>query len=148
MDYLGNKELLNLHKTGFLSSRKCPASVVLKSYEWAKAQRQQGNCIVCGNHSTIEKDVFEILLKGSQPLILVLARNMKSRWDENITTALNQNRLLIISPFPENVKRITRETAYCRNLEIIKMCDCLTVGYVSPGGQLAKLLEKKNFSYL
>ncbi len=73
---------------------------------------------------------------------------MKSRWDENIKAALTQNRLLIISPFPENVKRITRKTAYHRNLEIINMSDSLTVGHVTPGGQLAKLLDDKNFSCL
>lgn len=61
MEYLGNKDILKHPKTGFLCSKKCPTKVVLKSYEWAKKQRAEGNCGVCGNHSQIEKDVFEIL---------------------------------------------------------------------------------------
>lgn len=51
----GNNEILKLNKTAFLCSQKCPAEIVLKSYDWAKEQREQGNCIVCGNHSQIEK---------------------------------------------------------------------------------------------
>ena len=89
MKYLGNRDLLKLRKTGFLCSRKCPANVVLKSYNWAKQQRSEGHCIVCGNHSKIEKDVFDILLKGAQPLILVLGRSLYKRKAPEINQALN-----------------------------------------------------------
>lgn len=107
----GNKEILKLHKTAFLCSQKCPAHIVLKSYDWAKEQRKEGNCIVCGNHSQIEKDVFEILLRGKQPLILVLVRGMKKIWEPEIERAVNENRLLVVSPFEDDVKRVTRITA-------------------------------------
>jgi len=83
-----------LHKTGFLSSRRCPAEVVLKSYEWAKKQREEGVCIVCGNHSKIKKDVFEILLRGDQSLILVLGRSLYKRNSKEIIEALSENRLI------------------------------------------------------
>jgi hypothetical protein len=76
---LGNTELLELHKIAFLCSRKIPASVVLKCYDWAIAQRKRGNCIISGFHSTIEKDVFHYLLQGTQPVILALARGMKKK---------------------------------------------------------------------
>ena len=81
---------------------------MLKSYDWAKEQRKKGICVVCGNHSQIEKDVFEILLKGKQPLILVLARSMKKRIEPTIKEAIENDRLLIISPFGKETKRITR----------------------------------------
>jgi predicted Rossmann fold nucleotide-binding protein DprA/Smf involved in DNA uptake len=145
MNYLGNIDILQLHKTGFLCSRKCPAEIVLKSYEWAKEQREQGKCIVCGNHSQIEKDVFEILLKGKQPLILVLARGMKKRFEPSIQRALHQKRLLIISPFSDNEKRVTRELAEKRNQEIIKICNYVIVGYKTKDGQLDKLLNEKQY---
>jgi hypothetical protein len=88
METWGNSDILKLEKIAFLCSQKCPADVVLKSYDWAKAQREAGHCIVCGNHSQIEKDVFDILFKGRQPLILVLARKMKSRWEPEIEKAV------------------------------------------------------------
>jgi hypothetical protein len=42
MECFGNKDIWKNHKTDSLSSRKCPAEVVLKSYEWAKTQRAEG----------------------------------------------------------------------------------------------------------
>ncbi len=148
MEYFGNKDILNHHKTGFLSSRKCPADVVLKSYEWAKKQRSEGNCIVCGNHSQIEKDVFEILLKGNQPLVLVLPRGLKSRWPKEWLEAIDKNRLLIISPFSKDVKRVTRETAIKKNKTIIELSTEIIVGYSSEGGQLADLLKNKTYRHV
>ncbi len=143
MNYLGNKDILKLKKAAFLCSRKCPAEVVLKSYDWAKEQREQGNCIVCGNHSQIEKDVFGLLLKGSQPLILVLARSMKKKWEPEILKEVNKGRLLIISPFENIHPRITKETAEMRNRYMIEMADELKIAYTQKGGMLEKLIIEK-----
>ena len=148
MEHKGNIRILDLHKVAFLCSQKCPAEVVLKSYDWAKGQRKQGNCIVCGNHSQIEKDVFEILLKGKQPLILVLARGMKTIWSFEIDKAVKSNRLLIISPFENEVKRVTRQTAKKRNERIIEICDKIVVGYKTENGQLEELLNERNYEKL
>jgi hypothetical protein len=60
---IGNKKILNLHKTAFLCSRKIPADIILKSYDWAIEQRDKGICIISGFHSKIEKDVFQYLYK-------------------------------------------------------------------------------------
>ena len=148
MEYFGNKNILKHHKTGFLSSRKCPAEVVLKSYEWAKLQRKEGNCIVCGNHSQIEKDVFEILLKGTQPLVLVLPRGLKKRWDKSWLKNIEKERLLVISPFTKEVTRVTRETAILKNETIIRISEMITIGYASKNGLIDKLLKDKNTYYL
>ena len=145
MEYLGNKDILKLRKTGFLSSRKCMAEIVLKSYEWAKKQRAEGNCVVCGNHSQIEKDVFEILLKGKQPLVLVLTRGLKKRWDKSWLENVEKGRLLIASPFDKGVTRVTRETAIKKNETIINLSDSIVIGYKSPGGQLDNLLINIEF---
>ena len=145
MNTCGNTDILKLEKTAFLCSQKCPADVVLKSYDWAKQQRKTGNCIICGNHSQIEKDVFEILLKGRQPLILVLARSMKTRWEPEIEKAVNENRLLVLTSFDQSHKRVTRETAEMRNRKMIEISDRTVVGYRTEGGQLDKLLIGKKY---
>lgn len=36
MEYIGNKELLNLPKTAFLASSTIPTDMVLKCYDWAQ----------------------------------------------------------------------------------------------------------------
>jgi predicted Rossmann fold nucleotide-binding protein DprA/Smf involved in DNA uptake len=144
MEYWGNRQLLELDKTAFLCSQRFPASAVLKSYDWAKAQRAAGAGVVCGNHSQIERDVFDILLKGTQPLILVLARGMKKRWPPEVAAAVRAERLLVVSPFPASVTRVTRETAAVRNREIVALTDRVVVGYVGKGGMVEGVVGSKN----
>ncbi|MBU1717412.1 MAG: DNA-binding protein [Proteobacteria bacterium] len=137
---LGNTELLKLRKTAFLCSRKIPASVVLKCYDWAIEQRDQGNCIISGFHSKIEKDVFHYLLAGTQPVIMVLARGMKKKIGPDLRTVVNAGRLLMITPFAENVKRISAETAGKRNRFMIELADDVVIGFASKNGMLERLL--------
>lgn len=79
IEFLGNKQLLKLHKTAFLCSRLITASKVLKCYDWAIAQREAENCVISGFHSQLEKDVFYYLFKGKQPIIIALARGLKKK---------------------------------------------------------------------
>jgi predicted Rossmann fold nucleotide-binding protein DprA/Smf involved in DNA uptake len=90
---LGNIDLLKLPKIAFLCSRKVPAAVVLKCYDWAIEQREKGNCIISGFHSQIEKDVLHYLLKGKQPIILALARGLKSTLEPEFEKPIEQGRL-------------------------------------------------------
>ncbi len=46
-----------------MCSRRCPADIVLKSYDWAIAQMEKGVCVISGFHSKTEKDVLRSLLK-------------------------------------------------------------------------------------
>jgi len=139
---IGNENLLNLQKTAFLCSRKVPASVVLKCYDWAIEQRNSGNCIISGFHSQIEKDVFHFLLKGKQPIIIALARGMKTRFEPEIKKAIDAGRLLIISPFESNVIKNTSENAIIRNKLMIELSDEVVIGHKQPGGMLDKLLAE------
>ena len=142
MEHLGNTELLHLPKTAFLCSRKVPASVVLKCYDWAIEQREQGNCVISGFHSQIEKDVLHYLLKGKQPIILVLARGLKEKTEPELQSPLQEGRMLIISPFEKSVKRVTEKTAEIRNQFMIQLADQIYVGYASKGGKLENLLRQ------
>ncbi len=137
---LGNDELLNMPKTAFLCSRRVPASAVLKCYDWAIAQREAGRCVISGFHSQMEKDVLHYLLKGTQPIILALARGLKQRLEPELQQPLEQGRLLIITPFDSSVKWVTAANAAIRNRMMIEMADEIVVGYSSPDGQLDTLL--------
>jgi predicted Rossmann fold nucleotide-binding protein DprA/Smf involved in DNA uptake len=141
LHYLGNKEILKEHKTAFLCSRKCPSGIILKTLDWAKEKKDKGKCIISGFHSQIEKDVLNILLKGNQPIIIVLARGMKKRWTKEIKSVLDKERLLIISPFDNNVKYITQETANKRNEILVNLADEIFLAYLIKGGNLDILLK-------
>ena len=143
-EHIGNYQLLKLNKTAFLCSRKVTATSVLKCYDWAIVQRDAGKCVISGFHSQIEKDVLHYLLKGSQPIIVVLARGLKQRIEPEFEQALSQNRLLIISPFDKQTKRVTKDTSQTRNRLMIDLADNITVGYISKGGQIEDLLKHLN----
>jgi predicted Rossmann fold nucleotide-binding protein DprA/Smf involved in DNA uptake len=141
-EMLGNQDLINRSKTAFLCSRKISPLAVLKCFDWAIEQRENGKCVISGFHSKIEKDVLSYLLKGSQPVIIVLARGLKENPEPEWLPALEQGRLLVISPFSKSVKRASVKTAEKRNKLILSLSEAVTVGYVSKGGQLENLLQK------
>lgn len=113
----------------------------MKCYDWAIAQREAGNCVISGFHSQIEKDVFHHLLKGKQPVILVLARGMKKQWDVQIEKAINDNRLLIITPFEKTVTRPSNETALISNKLMAELADEIVIGYAQPDGNISKMIS-------
>ena len=142
IDHIGNLELLKLNKTVFLCSRKVPASTVLKCYDWAIAQRKAGNCVIGGFHSQIEKDVLHYLLKGEQPIIVAMARGLKQRLDPELKAELEKGRLLIITPFDKDVKKISVDTARIRNRLMIELAEGIAVGYVKKHGNLEQLISQ------
>jgi predicted Rossmann fold nucleotide-binding protein DprA/Smf involved in DNA uptake len=144
MKYLGNKEILNQYKVGFLCSRKVPANIILQTYDWAIEQRDKNICVASGFHSKIEKDVFDILVKGSQPIILVLARGLLKRFDKNLLKLVDGKRLLIISPFDNKITRPTSQTAIKRNRLIAEISDKIFIPFAKEGGNIDQI--KKDFS--
>ena len=102
-EYNGNIKLLKLPKTAFLCSRKVPATVVLKCYDWAIEQREKGNCIISGFQSQIEKDILHYLLKGQQPIIIALARGIKQKPEPDFQHAIDKGRLFGLTHFEGGV---------------------------------------------
>ena len=142
MDMHGNSHLMGVPKTAFLCSRDISASAVLKCYDWAIEQRERGRCVVSGFQSKIEKDVLHYLIQGSQPLVIVLARGMRKRLEQELQGALNKNRLLILSPFDDSIRRVTAETAEKRNRMMMKIADEIVFGHISDGGMLSRLRQE------
>jgi hypothetical protein len=141
---IGNTEMLKRPKTAFLCSRKIPAVVVLKCYDWAVQQRDQGHCIISGFHSRIEKDVLHYLLAGKQPVIMVLARGMIEKIGPELRAAVNDRRLLMVTPFAENVKCVSAETAGKRNRFMIDLADEVVIGFAGKDGMLERLIAEVN----
>jgi predicted Rossmann fold nucleotide-binding protein DprA/Smf involved in DNA uptake len=140
MKHVGNYQLVELPKTAFLCSRHVPASIVLRCYDWAIGQRNETRCVISGFHSQIEKDVLHYLLKGKQPIIVALARGLKTSYEPELADALTQGRLLIISPFPQSVTRASQESANRRNDLMAELADGIFVAYAQPRGNLERLV--------
>ena len=121
MEYIGDKELLNVPKTAFLASSTIPPDMVLKSYDWANQMAREGKCVVSGFSSHLEKEILHFLAKGNQPIILVLAREMYKQIPPELQPLLDANRLLIISV--SNATRQSKTTALSRNRYICEIAD-------------------------
>lgn len=137
MEYLGNKELLNVPKTAFLASSTISPDMVLKCYDWAVEMTHEGQCVISGYSSHLEKDVLHFLTRGEQPIILVLARQMYKNIPEELQTLLDSNRLLIISV--SNAVRQSKATAYTRNKYICEIADQILFVGVTEKSSLFKL---------
>lgn len=121
VEYLGNKELLKVQKTAFLASSTISSESVLRCYDWATEMRRRGVCVISGFSSKLEKDVLHFLLKGTQPIIIVLARKMYKVIPKELQAPMEQNRLLIISV--SNAARQSKSTALARNRYICEISD-------------------------
>lgn len=122
--YLGNEELLNKWKVGFLASRKISSSAVLPTLDWAvETSKRTDVAVVSGFHSRLEKDVLKFLLKGKCGIILILARGMYRKLPKVYEEVMNGNRLLIISLEKESVTRISEYTAHKRNKYVEVLSD-------------------------
>lgn len=142
LDYLGNRDLLNLPKTAFLASSTIPTDMVLRCYDWAQQASRGNECIVSGFSSHLEQRVLHFLMRGTCPIILVLARQMYKRVPDELQPLLNNGRLLIIST--TKATRQSRTTAYARNQYICELVDKIIMVGVDEGSSLAPL--KENFS--
>ncbi len=133
---MGTVQLLNHRKLALVCSRKCPGDVILKTYDFARLVRGSGLAIVSGFHSTIEKDCLPILLRGSDPIIIVQGHRLStSRLPIEWQKAIRNGRLLLLSPFGENDRRVTTELAAERNRFVATISDDVLIPYATPGSK-------------
>lgn len=137
---MGNRRIWDLHKTAFLCSRSVPAAQVLKCYDWAIAMREAGTCVMLGAHSQLEKDVLLYLLKGKQPVVVVLARGMKRHHDPVLHDAIALGRLLLVAPFEASVTRVTAKTAGARNRFMLEHAAEVVIGHAASDGTVQHVL--------
>lgn len=122
--YLGNKQLLDRLKVGFLASRKISTSAILPTLDWAvEISKRTDVAVVSGFHSRLEKDVLKFLLQGRCGIIVVLARGMYRKLPKIYDAAMKGNRLLIISLEKETVTRVSECTAHKQNKYVEKLAD-------------------------
>lgn len=138
---IGNESLLSLHKTGFLASRTIEAQSVLKCYDWACKERDNGDCVISGFSSKLEKDVFHFLLKGTQPIILVLGRALYKTIPKELIKPCERGTLLIISPVQQNVTRQSEQSAFVRNKFIVENADKMVFASVTQKSSLWSLYQ-------
>jgi predicted Rossmann fold nucleotide-binding protein DprA/Smf involved in DNA uptake len=142
-DYIGNIELINTTLLAIFSSAKCPASLILKAHDYAKEIRDVEMGIVSGFHSPAEREVLEVLLKGKCPIIVVLGRRLNGAqtpvaWKGET----EKGRMLVISPFKEYQKYVTKEMSIKRNDLAARIAGRVMIVHASEGGSLGGQVER------
>lgn len=139
-EYLGNKELLNGAKIGFLAPGRIAPGCVMPAYDWATATaRREDVAVVSGFTSTIERDVLDFLLRGRCGLILVLVRQPYKVVPAELQPLLDTNRLLVI--FLGIASRLSRKTAPQRNAYVASLADELIFPCINPDSSLYPLYQ-------
>lgn len=136
----GAVTILERPRTALLCSLQCPGDAILGAYDTARRLRDEGATVISGFHAPIEKDCLDILLRGKQPIIICLARGLeRMRIPSAWRPALEAGRLLLLSPFPETVRRPTKETARRRNVLTAALADHAIIIHAEPGGAIAEI---------
>jgi len=117
-------------------SVQCSSAIILQTYELARALRDAGVTVISGFHSPMEKECLNVLLGGTQPVVICPARSIERlRLPADWKAALQQGRLLLLSPFAENQRRATTGRAQIRNEFVAALADAVLVAHAVPGGK-------------
>ena len=140
---LGNLDILKRPLMGFLCSVKCPGDLILRTYDLARSLRDSGIAVIGGFHSPIEKDCLDLLIKGTQPIILCPARSIENMLVKKIfRQPLDEGRLLFLSSFERKIKRQTGQTSQLRNQFVANMANAVFVAHAEADGKIEEMSDE------
>ena len=133
---MGRAEILRHNRLGLICSIRCPGSIVIKTFDAIRELRDAGIVIAGGFHSPMEEECLDFLLRGTQPVIVCPAKGLAcmrlpSAWQ----SALDAGRLLLLSPFGDNVKHTRKSRAQPRNEFVAALSAAVLIPHASPGGK-------------
>ncbi len=136
LNSIGEVAILHRGVLGFMCSVQCPGSIVIQTLDAIRELRQARVPVIGGFHSPMEHECLDILLRGRQPVVLCLARGLAGlRIDGQVRRAVEEGRLLILSPFPDHIERSNVAQAVKRNHMVAALATDLWVPHASPGGK-------------
>lgn len=139
----GNLDLLEEPLTALFCSQRCPGDLILKTYDIAKAMRDAGVPVVGGFQTPMEKECLRLLLRGSQPVVVCPARGIDNmRVPHDWRTALDEGRLLVLSPFPSTRRRPTAELAAQRNDLVADLAAQVFIAHAALGSKTEAFARK------
>ena len=138
--HLGSLSLLDEPLTALFCSRSCPGDLVLKMYDLARGMREAGVPVIGGFQTPMERECLRLLLRGSQPVVVCPARGIgRMRIPRAWRPSLDEGRLLILSPFPETVRRPTAKIAAERNELVASLATRIFIVHAAAGSKTEAL---------
>ena len=139
----GNLSLLDETLTALFCSNRCPGNLILKTYDLARAMRDAGVPVIGGFQTPMERECLRLLLRGSQPVVVCPARGIDNmRIPREWRPALDDGRLLVLSPFPATARRPTAELAAQRNDLVADLAQRVFIAHAAPGSKTEAFARK------
>ena len=141
--YQGNLSLLDEPLTALFCSNRCPGDLILKTYDLARAMRDAGVLVIGGFQTPMERECLRLLLRGKQPVVVCPARGIDNmRIPRDWRPALDDGRLLVLSPFPATVRRPTAELAAQRNELVADLAQQVFIAHAALGSRTEAFARK------
>lgn len=138
LDILKHRDALAL-----FCSRKCPGDLILKLYDYARELRQQSATAIGGFHTPMEQECLTILLRGTGNVIICPARSFENmRLPALWKKPIEDNRLLLLSPFADKHRRASADLAEARNEFVAALATQIIIVYAEQGGKTEKLAAR------
>ena len=132
----GNLSLLDEPLTALFCSNRCPGDLFLKTYDLARAMRDAGVPVIGGFQTPMERECLRLLLRGEQPVVVCPARSIDDmRIPRDWRPALDDGRLLVLSPFPSTARRPTAELSAQRNDLVADLAAQVFIAHAAPSGK-------------
>ena len=143
MAYQGNPDLVGQPLTALFCSNRCPGDLILKTYDLARALRDASVPVIGGFQTPMEKECLRLLLRGDQPIVVCPARGIDNmRIPRDWRPAIDDGRLLILSPFPASIRRPTAAHAARRNKFVSDLAHSLLIIHAATGSNTEALAQQ------
>ena len=142
---IGDATLLDRPLLGLVCSVRCPGSIILAAYDLALALREAGVPVAGGFHSPMEREMLRLLLRGRQPVVIVVARSLAGmRVPAEWRGPLAEGWLTVVSPFTgeDAPRRVTAATAQARNRFVAAISAAVLAVHAAPGGKTEALCRE------
>ena len=139
--WLGDPSILTRRCVGLICSVTCPGRVIIRTFDVIREIRDAGIVVAGGFHSPMERECLDFLLRGSEPTILCLSRHPhRARLPKPWQTAIDNSRLILLSPFGQATRRTSKATSYQTNLLVANLSEALLVPFATPRGMTDEIV--------
>ncbi|MDE0198237.1 MAG: hypothetical protein OXK78_08590 [Caldilineaceae bacterium] len=154
MSFIGDPALLDRKPLALFCSVQCPGDLILKSYDLARTLRAYPATLIGGFQSPIEKEFLELLLRqpAHQPshiappspsVIVCPARGLANmRIPRPWRDPLVAGRLLLLSIFPDSLRRPTAASASRRNTCVAALGYRILILHAAQGSKTEALCQQ------
>ena len=139
----GKLNLLDESLTALFCSNRCPGDLILKTYDLARAMRDASMPVIGGFQTPMERECLRLLLRGGQPVVVCPARGIDNmRIPRDWCLALDDDRLLVLSPFPDTARRPTSALAAQRSDLVSDLAQRVFNAHAAPGSKTEVFARK------